>query len=166
MCKGGNENICSFSQKGLGVAADGGYSTHILVPDAKYCVPFSGISEEFAATLSCSGITAYGAIRKALQGLANGFNEQDKLLIMGAGGLGMQGIKICRALFPEYKPSVADIDPKKREAALAAGAAEAIDPCELASFCDIGKSITRRDPFPSHPFQRTPSRPAPSPWAP
>ena len=44
----------------------------------------------------------------------------------------MQGIKICRALFPGYKPSVADIDPKKREAALAAGAAEAIDPADAA----------------------------------
>jgi D-arabinose 1-dehydrogenase-like Zn-dependent alcohol dehydrogenase len=60
----------------------------------------------------------------------SGFNDQDKLLIMGAGGLGMQGIKICRALFPGYKPSVADVDPKKREAALAAGASEAIDPAD------------------------------------
>jgi D-arabinose 1-dehydrogenase-like Zn-dependent alcohol dehydrogenase len=41
-----------------------------MVPDAKYCIAFSGVSEEFAATLSCSGITAYGAIQKALVGLA------------------------------------------------------------------------------------------------
>lgn len=130
VCKAGTENICSFSKKGLGVASDGGYSTHMIVPNPKYLVPFSGVSEEFASTLACSGLTAYGAIQKARQGLAQGFNDVDKLLIMGAGGLGLQAVKIARALFPGYKPSVADIDPKKREAAIAHGAGEAIDPSD------------------------------------
>lgn len=148
VCKSGNENICSFSMKGLGTAADGGYSTHLMVPDAKYLVPFSGVSEEFASTLACSGLTAYGAIQKARQGLADGFTDSDRLLIMGAGGLGMQAIKIAKAMFPNCSPSAADIDPAKRAAALAAGAAEAIDPNDAAQVGAIaGAAMTGKGGF-------------------
>ncbi len=49
----------------LGVTRPGAYSTHVLVPDPKYLVDASGIDESFAATLACSGVTAYSAIREA-----------------------------------------------------------------------------------------------------
>jgi D-arabinose 1-dehydrogenase-like Zn-dependent alcohol dehydrogenase len=113
---------------------DGGFSTHVIAPQARYCIEVpSNIGEEFAATLACSGLTAYGAIKKSLVDLPNGkFDDASNLCIFGAGGLGLQAIKIVRAMFPDYKPAVADIDPKKREAALAAGAAFVIDPNNTA----------------------------------
>lgn len=101
-------------------------------------MPFGNVPEEFAATLACSGLTAYGAIKKSLVDLPNGFNDKDKLLIFGAGGLGLQAVKIVRAMFPGYKPAVADIDPKKREAALAAGASEVIDPSNAEEMAKRG----------------------------
>ncbi|KAI9023913.1 alcohol dehydrogenase GroES domain protein [Hyaloraphidium curvatum] len=127
-------NVCPDGLSWLGLHLDGGFSTHIIVPKARYLIPFSTVSEEFASTLACSGLTAYGAIQKALATLPGGkFSDQQKLLIFGAGGLGLQAVKIVRTLFPDYKPSVADIDPAKREAALAAGAGEVIDPTDAAA---------------------------------
>ncbi|KAI9026333.1 alcohol dehydrogenase GroES domain protein [Hyaloraphidium curvatum] len=131
-CSTGAEQLCTNGSRWHSVQLDGGFSTHVVSPHPKYLVPFENVSEEFASTLACSGLTAYGAIQKSLVDLPDGFTEKDKLLINGAGGLGTQAIKIVRALFPNYKPSVADIDPKKREAALAAGAGEAIDPNDPA----------------------------------
>ena len=51
------------------------------------------------------------------------------VLLVGMGGVGMMGLAIARALFHEA-PLVADIAADKREAALAAGAAQAFDPSD------------------------------------
>lgn len=142
-CEKGSQN-CPNGIKYLGCTIDGGYSTHCLVPHSSWLVPYANISEEFACTLACSGLTAYGAIQKSLIDLPSGtFNDANKLLIFGAGGLGLQAIKICRALFPDYKPSVADIDPKKRAAALEAGAGEVIDPSNAEEMAaQVGKVMS------------------------
>ena len=47
---------------------------------------------------------------------------------MGAGGVGLMGMALTRAMYGA--PYVADIDPKKREAALAAGAKQVFDPAD------------------------------------
>ena len=75
----------------------------------------------------CSGLTGYGAIKKALPYLRAG-----PLLIVGLGGVGMMGLQFARALTD--KPIlVADIDTAKREAALKLGAAEAFDPADAGA---------------------------------
>ena len=75
----------------------------------------------------CSGLTGYGAIKKALPYLKFG-----PLLIVGLGGVGMMGLQFARALTD--KPIlVADIDKGKREAALKLGAAEAFDPADAGA---------------------------------
>jgi alcohol dehydrogenase len=51
------------------------------------------------------------------------------VLLIGLGGVGSMGFALARALFGAA-PLVADIDPNKREAALAAGAAAAFDPAD------------------------------------
>jgi alcohol dehydrogenase len=48
------------------------------------------------------------------------------------GGVGMMGLTLARAMY-QQAPLVADVDPKKREAALAAGAAAAFDPADAAA---------------------------------
>jgi D-arabinose 1-dehydrogenase-like Zn-dependent alcohol dehydrogenase len=121
LCARGDEHLCT-SPCALGVTVDGGYATHVLVPHPRYLLDVEGIAPEIAALLMCSGLTGYGAVKKALDYLRLG-----PLLIVGLGGVGMMGLQFARALTD--KPIfVADIDAKKREAALALGAAEAFDP--------------------------------------
>src|SRR6202008_4103033 len=64
VCKAGQDNYCVSGSRILGVNRAGGYATHLLVPDPKYLLDASGIDEAFAATLACSGLTAYSAATK------------------------------------------------------------------------------------------------------
>ena len=90
------------------------------------------------APLMCSGLTGYGAIKKALPYLRAG-----PLLIVGLGGVGMMGLQFARALTD--KPIlVADIDAAKREAALKLGAAEAFDPADPGARKAIVQGVRRR----------------------
>ena len=73
----------------------------------------------------CSGLTAYAALKR----LVRRGRSAARVLLVGMGGVGMMGLAIARALFRE-PPIVADIDADKRNAALAAGAAQAYDPSD------------------------------------
>jgi D-arabinose 1-dehydrogenase-like Zn-dependent alcohol dehydrogenase len=121
VCKAGQDNYCVSGIRYLGVSRPGAYSTHVLVPDPKYLVDATGIDEGFAATLACSGLTAYSAAAK-LPRLA----PQDRVAVLGCGGLGLIGISVLRA--KGVKQIVAcDIDEAKLEAALKQGAKEVIN---------------------------------------
>jgi D-arabinose 1-dehydrogenase-like Zn-dependent alcohol dehydrogenase len=121
VCKAGQDNYCVSGSRILGVNRAGGYATHLLVPDAKYLVDASGIDEAFAATLACSGLTAYSASAK-LPALA----RQDRVAVIGCGGVGLAGISVLRAR--GVKNIVAcDIDPAKLDSARKLGAKEALD---------------------------------------
>jgi D-arabinose 1-dehydrogenase-like Zn-dependent alcohol dehydrogenase len=122
-CAGGEENLCS-NHRHLGIAADGGFATHVLVPHARYLLDYAPLSPDFAGPLMCSGLTAYAALKRHTSK-----PERGPLLLVGLGGVGMMGLAIARALF-RTPPIVADIDAGKREAALAAGAALAFDPSD------------------------------------
>jgi D-arabinose 1-dehydrogenase-like Zn-dependent alcohol dehydrogenase len=122
ICKSGNEHLCNKPQA-LGVNRDGGYATHVLVPNVRYLVPFDGLEDAQACTYACSGLTAYGALLKAEGALASG----GELLIIGAGGVGLSGVRMAEAVLGA-KPIVADIDQSKWAAATAAGAKQTIDP--------------------------------------
>ena len=61
-CLAGDENLCA-KNRFLGVSIDGGFATHVLVPDAKYLLDYDPLPTNVAATLMCSGITAYGALK-------------------------------------------------------------------------------------------------------
>ena len=52
--------------RALGVTVDGGYATHVLVPHPRYLLDVEGIAPEIAGPLMCSGLTGYGAIKKAV----------------------------------------------------------------------------------------------------
>jgi alcohol dehydrogenase len=120
-CRGGDENLCS-SHRHLGIAVDGGYASHVLVPHPRYLLDYAPLAAGFAGALMCSGLTSYAALKRLL-----GAAEHGPVLLIGMGGVGMMGLAIARALFRE-PPIVADIDAAKRDAALAAGAAAAYDP--------------------------------------
>jgi alcohol dehydrogenase, propanol-preferring len=122
-CRAGQENLCS-AHRHLGIAADGGFATHVMVPHPRYLLDYEPLSPAFAGPLMCSGLTAYAALKR-LAGRA----ERGPLILVGLGGVGMMGLAIAHALFRE-PPLVADIDAAKRTAALAAGAAAAYDPSD------------------------------------
>jgi D-arabinose 1-dehydrogenase-like Zn-dependent alcohol dehydrogenase len=121
VCKAGQENYCVSGGRILGVNRSGAYSTHLLVPDAKYLVDASGIEDGFAATLACSGLTAYSASAKLPP-----LTKHDRVAVIGCGGVGLAGISVLRAR--GIRNIVAcDIDPAKLETATRLGANESID---------------------------------------
>jgi len=122
-CKFGDENICA-APRHLGITADGGFATHVLVPHPRYLIDYAPLSASYAGALMCSGLTAYAALKRLSERAARA-----PLLLVGLGGVGLMGLALARAMYGEA-PFVADIDPKKREAALAAGARAAFDPAD------------------------------------
>ncbi|MFZ3359470.1 MAG: alcohol dehydrogenase catalytic domain-containing protein [Xanthobacteraceae bacterium] len=122
-CRVGDENLCS-THRHLGIAVDGGFASHVMVPHPRYLLDYAPLSPAFAGPLMCSGLTAYSAL-KHLGSRA----DRGPVLLVGLGGVGMMGLAIARALFAE-PPLVADIDAEKRAAAITAGAAAAFDPSD------------------------------------
>lgn len=122
-CKVGDENICT-APRHLGTTVDGGFATHVLVPHPRYLIDYAPLPAGYAGALMCSGLTAYSALKRLADRAARA-----PLLLIGLGGVGLTGLALARAMYGAA-PFVADIDPKKREAALAAGAAEAFDPSD------------------------------------
>ena len=90
-CKKGDTNLCEAPQS-LGVFQDGGYAEYALIPDYKFLAKISGIDLDGAASLACSGLTAYTAVKKAIT------NSPENILIVGAGGLGLMGVQIAKSL--------------------------------------------------------------------
>ncbi len=121
VCKGGNEQLCS-KPTFLGIHIDGGYATQIRVPHPKYLYEIGSIPPETAAPLACSGLTAFGALKKVESTL-----KDHAPMIIGAGGLGLMCAQLLRAIGARA-PVFVDLDPVKRDAAIAAGACAAIDP--------------------------------------
>ena len=121
VCSAGNEHLCS-APRVLGIQRNGGFADHVVVPDARYLLDYGSLREEQACTYACSGLTAFGALKKATPG------PGDALLIIGAGGVGLAGIRLGRELFPKARIIVAELDSSKWALARDAGADEIIDP--------------------------------------
>jgi alcohol dehydrogenase len=133
-CLTGDENLCA-KNRFLGVSVDGGFATHVLVPDIKYLLDYDPLPVNMAAALMCSGITAYGALKR----LADR-PRQRNLLLIGLGGVGMMGLALAQVMFKQ-KISVADLSPAARETALRNGATAAYDPSES----DIARRIIKEN---------------------
>jgi D-arabinose 1-dehydrogenase-like Zn-dependent alcohol dehydrogenase len=121
VCKAGQDNYCVSGSRILGVNRPGGYATHVLVPDPKYLVDASGIDDAFAATLACSGLTAYSASAKLPE-----LGPKDRVAVIGCGGVGLAGVAVLRARGVKHIVAC-DIDPAKLDTARKLGAKETID---------------------------------------
>jgi alcohol dehydrogenase/propanol-preferring alcohol dehydrogenase len=120
VCRSGEEQLCA-NPASLGVFRPGGYGDHVLVPHQRYLIPLDGLSPAAAAPYACSGVTTFGALRKLGDVI-----ETDPIVLMGAGGLGLMCLTLLKAMGGKGA-IVVDIDERKREAALRAGALAAID---------------------------------------
>ncbi len=118
-CKAENENLCD-APRSLGVFQNGGYAEYVLIPHFKYLIKITGIDLEGAASLACSGLTAFTAVKKT-NASAGQF-----LVIIGAGGLGLMSIQIAKAI---TKATIicADLDDNKLVAAKKLGADHTIN---------------------------------------
>src|SRR5690606_6008122 len=79
-CRRGEENLCDVASQ-IGVHVNGGYATHVVVPDARYLLDCEGVPPGLAATYMCSGLTSYSALMK-VQPVAAG----ERIMIVGLGG--------------------------------------------------------------------------------
>ena len=113
-CKVGNENLCD-TPRSIGLFQDGGYAENVKVPHFKYLAKISGIDLDGATSLACSGLTAYTAVKKA------NMNSPEFLVIIGAGGLGLMGIQIAKAI-TKAKVICVDLDDNKLQTAKEMGA--------------------------------------------
>jgi alcohol dehydrogenase/propanol-preferring alcohol dehydrogenase len=120
MCLQEEDNMCP-TPRAIGVFQNGGYGTHVMVPHPRHLFDPGKVDLALAATYSCSGITAYSAIRKVMPMPAD-----EPLVIVGAGGVGLNAIAVLKAMQHE-NIVVVDIGSEKRAAALAAGATTVVD---------------------------------------
>ena len=109
------------SPRSLGVRRDGGFSDHVMVPKGRFLIPVGKVDLHRAATYACSGLTAYGALKKMPP-----MKPTDRVLIIGAGGLGLAALAIA-PLVTQAGLVAADIDLDKLEAARRQGAHAVFD---------------------------------------
>ena len=116
-CTRGEENLCNRSrQLGCSPGIAGGYASHVLVPNPKYLLDYGTTDPALAAAYMCSGLTAFGALKKV-----GALSSADQIAVIGCGGVGLMGIRFARALTGKG-PIAADIDDGRLAAAQNAGA--------------------------------------------
>ena len=119
-CRIGQENLCD-KPRSLGIYTDGGYAEYVLVPSYKYLVKLDeDMDLDASATLSCSALTAYGAVRNAV------LNPYDNLVVVGAGGLGLMAIQLAKSI-TGAKIIAMDLDDNKLDVAKKNGADNTIN---------------------------------------
>ena len=91
-CEDGRENACPRGRN-IGVARPGGYADHLLVPHSRYLIDIDGLDPSWAATMACSGLTAYSAARKVLP-----LPTDAPVVVIGVGGVGLTAVATLSAL--------------------------------------------------------------------
>lgn len=119
-CRRGEENLCD-KPRSLGIYTDGGYAEYVLVPSYRYLVKLGDdIDTDTSAPLSCSALTAYGAIKNS------SLKPNDNVVIVGAGGLGLMAIQLAKAVTGSRIIAM-DLDDAKLNEAKQNGAANTIN---------------------------------------
>jgi propanol-preferring alcohol dehydrogenase len=120
MCRAEQDNMC-LNMRSIGIFQNGGYATHVLAPESRHLIDPGSVDPAVAATYACSGITVYSAIKKVMP-----LPPTEPIVLVGAGGLGMNAIAVLKALSHE-NIVVVDVSAEKRELAKKAGATQAVD---------------------------------------
>lgn len=122
-CARGADHFCVQVRR-PGFTVDGGLRDFMCVPAAEPIAIPAGIESTAAALLPDCISTVHHAIQRA--GIAPG----ERVLVIGAGGLGIHAVQLL--IHAGAEVTVSEPDPAKRQLALDHGAAAAFTPDELA----------------------------------
>lgn len=118
-CRNGKDNQCSRARGGFGIFSDGGFQSYLVVKEVRCLLPIpDNVTFAQAALASDAILTPFHAIKKVRHVL----NPTAKVLVFGAGGLGLNALQILRT----YGCHIVSIDKKasNKELALQSGASE------------------------------------------
>ena len=119
-CLADEDNMCQVGAS-LGVFRNGGYGSHVVAPHPRHLVDPGTLDPAVAATYACSGITVFSAIKKVMP-----MAPEEAIVLVGAGGLGLNAVSILKALGHKNIISV-DLSDEKLAAATKAGATKVVN---------------------------------------
>jgi D-arabinose 1-dehydrogenase-like Zn-dependent alcohol dehydrogenase len=120
LCNVDKTQYC-MNNTNIGVNVGGGYGDHVLVPGEQYLFDAGDTPDNLAGSYACRGLTAFSALKKA-----EPFPQDNSLVIISAGGLGLLALKIAIAKYG-INPIVIDIDDDKLKVAKELGASAVIN---------------------------------------
>jgi len=114
-CRDEQESFCQH-QRAHGLNVPGAFAEYVIA-DARFAVTLPAHLDAVAtAPVMCAGVTAYGAIRRAM------LKAGESAIVFGCGGLGLYAVQIARRL--GINVLAVDRDPAKLELARHYGAGE------------------------------------------
>lgn len=119
-CREERDDLCEW-QAALGVRRPGGFGDKVMVPDAKYLIDPGDIDLSWAATLACSGLTAYGAVQKLMP-----MDPNTPIVVIGAGGVGLSAVGVLSAL-GHRNTIIVDIEDSRLATAKSSGASATVN---------------------------------------
>ncbi len=137
MCRTGHEEICERAPLGFGT--DGTFAEAIAVPAANVAVLPGNVPIDEGAVLGCAGSTAWAAASRS------GIRPGRSCLIIGLGGVGMQGVQTAK-LFGASPLIAVDVSDVKLAIAQRLGAdilvnATKEDPVKVARSIGDGRGV-------------------------
>lgn len=120
-CRAGRDSACAHGDAGRGYGRDGGLA-RFVVADVRSVLPIGGLDPRHAGPLTDAGATSFHAVRRVRSQLGPGSTA----VVIGVGGLGSFAVQILRAV-TEARVVAVDLDPVRRQRALALGAHEVVD---------------------------------------
>ncbi|CAH1792504.1 unnamed protein product [Owenia fusiformis] len=126
-CTAGDNRWCpKMISNNIGVGKNGGFAEYVSVKNRAYVskVP-ANIPMDVAPMMSCGALTAYNGVDLVKESIKKWINWKGAatVLIIGAGGLGLWGVSLCKAVLPkETRIAVADLSSEKLESSKAIGA--------------------------------------------
>ncbi|MEY8339145.1 alcohol dehydrogenase catalytic domain-containing protein [Lachnospiraceae bacterium 62-35] len=117
-CKAGFYNLCENLTGRLGFELSGGLGEYVVIPEQNAVVIPDGVSYQEACIAPCAMLAIYHGINRA------DIKKQDRVLILGAGGLGIHGIQFLAA--ENIHVTAVDLTQEKVDLARSFGASEAI----------------------------------------
>ncbi|KAJ8146347.1 hypothetical protein OY671_000569 [Metschnikowia pulcherrima] len=112
-CREGKDNHCTINKfQGYGITQDGGFQQYLLINNPRNMIPIPhSVSFEAAAAATDAVLTPFHAIMKVKDKLT----PTSKILVLGAGGLGLHALQIIR----HFGSQVVCVDQKAQNETLA-----------------------------------------------
>ena len=128
LCEKGRGTICR-SQKMPGNDIQGGFATHVTVPEYGLCEVDESRLEAAGLNLADLSVLADAVTTPYQAAVNSGIGKGDLAVVIGVGGIGGYAVQICSALGASVV--AVDVDPAKLQSVQQCGASLAIDPREM-----------------------------------